>query len=432
MSAAQTHGLGPVDLVHQRLRGAIRRNNSSIRWHGRDRRHACVQKRPYLQWLRHPNIILRRFPSSPLFDLHQYREELSRLNSPKRLFFVLLSPSEWEAVKTISCEIPRGGWSSQKDAATESRSSNMKAVIEAFEELKALPVSAAILDASGTVVAVNDAWKDFGRRNGLRIPNSGIASNYLKYCESGEPHSSDFLEDLRELLAGRLDLLTHIYPCHSLSEKRWFCMIGLPLSLHEPAGVALLHVNLTEMLSLPIGARPIKLKTSRTEQIRTTGRLDKISDAIERSVSKTLSSQLNAMLTGNDRGSAQDKTSARRVPEHMLAQPRLSKRQMQVLRLLGKGKTNKEIADLLFRSPNTIKLHVSAILRQLKLKSRTQAALLASRLNKEESIDVAGGDTKTWKKAHTPLAQHEHNGLPSRSGGARQAWQMVAEEEVSG
>jgi GAF domain-containing protein len=58
----------------------------------------------------------------------------------------------------------------------------------------------------------------------------------------------------------------------------------------------------------------------------------------------------------------------------------LSKRHMEVLRLLGEGKTNNEIAEALFRSPHTIKLHVSAILRKLKLKSRTQAALLASKV----------------------------------------------------
>ena len=66
----------------------------------------------------------------------------------------------------------------------------------------------------------------------------------------------------------------------------------------------------------------------------------------------------------------------------------LSKRHMEVLRLLGEGKTNKEIAKALCRSPNTIKLHVSAILRLLKLKGRTQAALFASKVYKEnESID---------------------------------------------
>ena len=62
------------------------------------------------------------------------------------------------------------------------------------------------------------------------------------------------------------------------------------------------------------------------------------------------------------------------------ARARLSKRQMEVLQLLGQGKSNKEIAMALFRSPNTIKLHVSAILERLQLKSRTEAALLSSKL----------------------------------------------------
>jgi hypothetical protein len=33
-------------------------------------------------------------------------------------------------------------------------------VVDAFEALKALPVSAVILDASGLIVAVNDTWKE--------------------------------------------------------------------------------------------------------------------------------------------------------------------------------------------------------------------------------------------------------------------------------
>jgi DNA-binding CsgD family transcriptional regulator len=82
----------------------------------------------------------------------------------------------------------------------------------------------------------------------------------------------------------------------------------------------------------------------------------------------------------------------------------LSKRQMDVLRLLGEGKTNKEIAKALGRSPNTIKLHVSAILRLLKLKSRTQAALFASKIYKqtEGSIDLLSSGIRSWKKTGTP------------------------------
>lgn len=141
----------------------------------------------------------------------------------------------------------------------------------------------------------------------------------------------------------------------------------------------------------------MQLKPHRREQIRTTARLANIGGAIERSVSEALSSQLNAMLAGAGRDSAQGETLAYHESEPMLAHARLSKRQMQILHLLGKGKTNKEIADALFRSPNTIKLHVSAILQRLKVKSRTQAALIASRLNKEEAIDLTSGDSKAWK-----------------------------------
>jgi DNA-binding CsgD family transcriptional regulator len=85
----------------------------------------------------------------------------------------------------------------------------------------------------------------------------------------------------------------------------------------------------------------------------------------------------------------------------------LSKRHMEVLRLLGEGKTNKEIAKALCRSPNTIKLHVSAILRLLKLKSRTQAALFASRVYKENegSINLLSGDIRSWKMAGTPATR---------------------------
>lgn len=276
----------------------------------------------------------------------------------------------------------------------------MNGVVETLKELKALPVNAAILDASGTIVAVNDTWKDFARRNGLRLPNFGIGSNYVQYCGSHGPNSSRFTTDLKELLAGRQKLLTLIYPCHSQTEKRWFSLIGLPLSLDKPAGVALLHINLTDTLPPPIGARQIRVM-DRTKQIRTT---DTVSGAIERSVLETVSSQLNTMLSDTHHGATRDDTSAYLDAEKALARTQLSKRQMEVLHLLGEGKTNKEIAKTLFRSPHTIKLHVSAILQQLKLKSRTQAALLASKMYKEVSADPLGSDAELRKKGRTAPA----------------------------
>jgi two-component system, NarL family, response regulator LiaR len=58
----------------------------------------------------------------------------------------------------------------------------------------------------------------------------------------------------------------------------------------------------------------------------------------------------------------------------------LTQRELDVLRLLALGKSNKEIALELTVSETTVKTHVSNILSKLNLPSRTQAALYAVRI----------------------------------------------------
>src|SRR5262245_8172206 len=57
----------------------------------------------------------------------------------------------------------------------------------------------------------------------------------------------------------------------------------------------------------------------------------------------------------------------------------LTGRELDVLRLLGQGQTNPEIAAALFISPRTVGVHVSSILRKLDATSRVQAATVAER-----------------------------------------------------
>ena len=125
-----------------------------------------------------------------------------------------------------------------------------KHTANAVDVPKLLPVSVAILDRSGTIVGVNDAWKDFGRRSNLRIANFGVGANYLNYCGSDRANSVQLSKDLRALLEGKLDLLTRIYPCNSPTQRRWFFMFGLPLSANAGSGVAILHVDLSSLLLL--------------------------------------------------------------------------------------------------------------------------------------------------------------------------------------
>jgi len=59
--------------------------------------------------------------------------------------------------------------------------------------------------------------------------------------------------------------------------------------------------------------------------------------------------------------------------------PRLTEREMEVLRLVAKGMNNRDIAKELFISENTVKNHVRNILEKLQLHSRMEAVVYAVR-----------------------------------------------------
>lgn len=59
---------------------------------------------------------------------------------------------------------------------------------------------------------------------------------------------------------------------------------------------------------------------------------------------------------------------------------RFTKRQIDVLQLLGQGRSTKEIARALELSEGTVKVHLAAIYRGLNARNRTEAVALASKL----------------------------------------------------
>ena len=66
----------------------------------------------------------------------------------------------------------------------------------------------------------------------------------------------------------------------------------------------------------------------------------------------------------------------------------LTARQRDVLRLLGRGLSNKQIAKALALSENTVKAHVASVLRELGANNRTEAVLRAQ----EQGFDFEGPD----------------------------------------
>lgn len=59
----------------------------------------------------------------------------------------------------------------------------------------------------------------------------------------------------------------------------------------------------------------------------------------------------------------------------------LSRREMEVLKEIVNGLSNKEISETLFVSEKTVKTHVSHILNKLEVSDRTQAAIYAIKFN---------------------------------------------------
>jgi DNA-binding CsgD family transcriptional regulator len=242
--------------------------------------------------------------------------------------------------------------------------------------LHRLPMRAAALDREGYIVAVNEPWKEFYRRFGLDVANFGVGEKYGRFFDRDPQSVARRTSDLQALLAGEIGTASHLYVCHTGEGDRRILVVGFAVRTPEPAGATMLHIDVTELIS--------------DEELRDRGRLDtlgthaldpddwpRLTQAIETGVARALA----AWVPG--RGGAGIAARRQEGPvgdEDEWVQARLTARQRQVFMLLGDGKTNAEIAETLSTSPNTVKLHVSAILRRLHLESRTQAAILATRL----------------------------------------------------
>jgi two-component system, chemotaxis family, CheB/CheR fusion protein len=109
--------------------------------------------------------------------------------------------------------------------------------------LNSLPANIAVLDARGTILAVNSAWKRFAMDNGYMEKRHGVGKNYLAVCEkAGDVHALAIAEGVRAVLAGDAGDFAHEYPCHSPVERRWFRCLVSPVS---DEGAVVMHFNIT-------------------------------------------------------------------------------------------------------------------------------------------------------------------------------------------
>jgi PAS domain S-box-containing protein len=117
--------------------------------------------------------------------------------------------------------------------------------------LDALTAHVAILDEQGTIIATNQAWREFAAQGASSLVQAGPGANYLAVCV---PATGQLLESapkivqgIRLVIAGQQKEFALEYECHLPKEKRWFhCRI----TRFPGAGavrVVMAHENVTHM-----------------------------------------------------------------------------------------------------------------------------------------------------------------------------------------
>lgn len=116
--------------------------------------------------------------------------------------------------------------------------------------LDVMPAEVALLDSSGRIMAVNKAWREFARLNGLESDDACIGSNYLEACDQADGEAAieatAVARGLRSVLAGQKTATYVEYPCDSPDEQRWFQVRASGFEWSGTRYAVVAHESLTE------------------------------------------------------------------------------------------------------------------------------------------------------------------------------------------
>ena len=115
--------------------------------------------------------------------------------------------------------------------------------------LNALSQQLCVLDETGTIIAVNNAWRDFAIANGGRVTSVSEGANYLAVCDAVTAGRADegpsFAEGIRAVLSGERDIFEIEYACHSPLQQRWFIAKVAPFSGDGPRRAVITHSDIS-------------------------------------------------------------------------------------------------------------------------------------------------------------------------------------------
>jgi PAS domain S-box-containing protein len=115
--------------------------------------------------------------------------------------------------------------------------------------LSSLSLHIAVIDQSGKLVMVNEAWNDFAINNDALLRQVSKGSNYFDACEmaiaNGDDLAKEALTGIKDVFAHKVGVFELEYPCHSPTERRWFVLHAVGFGDDETK-VVCAHIDITE------------------------------------------------------------------------------------------------------------------------------------------------------------------------------------------
>lgn len=115
--------------------------------------------------------------------------------------------------------------------------------------LDAIAARIAVLDAAGTILAVNAAWRHFGESNRHTRAAYGVGLSYLQVCDAADDDRTiaAIKAGLKMVLTGAQPEFTLEYPCHSPDEQRWFLLRITSVAGPDSIRAVVQHENITAL-----------------------------------------------------------------------------------------------------------------------------------------------------------------------------------------
>lgn len=265
--------------------------------------------------------------------------------------------------------------------------------------MDSLSAHVAILDADGTILETNRAWKEFALANNMTCPPDSTGKNYLQICEAASSGPNDeaavVARGIRQVVAGELEEFFINYPCHSPRRERWFALRVVRFREPGTQKVILTHENITPLVkaqktlarkekelreqAVRLEESNIALKVLLKHREEDRARLEErmlanVRTLILPSVQKLLDMPLppreRALVEIID-ARLQEIISpflSRLTSLHSILTPQ----EIQVATLVREGRSSKEIADVLTLSVSAIEFHRKNIRKKLGLRGKAQ------------------------------------------------------------